>query len=260
MKDKEGRVFASVIGLADRSKVTLEECQLALNRLSSPDPHSRSPEFEGRRIEAIDGGWSVLNHFKYRDADRTDYWRSRYEKQKLHGSTISTVEKCATGEIVESTGSTTSDHNQINDRESKAVELPPHFPKTVVEAAATCGALAVPASFVETTWHKAASRGGHDAKDVPIRSWQSYVASEWAFERNRIAQNEQKAKAQPANVGMTATEKILRAKELDRVEARMKAIHQSYDSHQSWTVEDKGEYRKLKERREILKKMLGLTV
>jgi hypothetical protein len=36
MKDSQGRVFASVIGLADRAKVTLGECQSALERLSAP--------------------------------------------------------------------------------------------------------------------------------------------------------------------------------------------------------------------------------
>lgn len=66
MSDRDGHVSAAVPGLADRAKVTLEECIAALEVLSSPDKWSRSAEHEGRRIKAVDGGWLVLNHAKYR--------------------------------------------------------------------------------------------------------------------------------------------------------------------------------------------------
>ncbi|MCH7825028.1 MAG: conserved phage C-terminal domain-containing protein [Acidobacteria bacterium] len=40
--------------------------EAAIERFSSPDPHSRTPDNDGRRIEAIDGGWVVLNYARYR--------------------------------------------------------------------------------------------------------------------------------------------------------------------------------------------------
>lgn len=67
MADKNGEVMASVPGLAKRAGVPLEECQEALQKFLSPDPFSRTPDDEGRRIEVIDGGWSLLNHAKYRE-------------------------------------------------------------------------------------------------------------------------------------------------------------------------------------------------
>lgn len=67
MADKNGEVMASIPGLAKRAGVTLEECQEALQKFLSPDKFSRTPDDEGRRIEVIDGGWSLLNHAKYRE-------------------------------------------------------------------------------------------------------------------------------------------------------------------------------------------------
>ena len=66
MCDKRGRVWASIPGLASRAKVTIDETETALNCFLSPDKYSRTQEFEGRKIEVIDGGWSLINHGKYR--------------------------------------------------------------------------------------------------------------------------------------------------------------------------------------------------
>ena len=67
LSDRNGRVFASVPGLATASRVTLPQCIEALERLSGPDEWSRTKTEEGRRIEAIDGGWRILNYLKYRE-------------------------------------------------------------------------------------------------------------------------------------------------------------------------------------------------
>ena len=64
MADHQGRVMASIPGLARRATVSLLECEAALQVFLSPDSYSRSSEFEGRRIEVIDGGWRLLNYLK----------------------------------------------------------------------------------------------------------------------------------------------------------------------------------------------------
>jgi hypothetical protein len=89
MTDRDGVVEASVPGLADAARVTTPECMEALERLSSPDPHSRTPDNEGRRIEKVTGGWSILNYEAYREraseeerrrknAERQARWRERH--------------------------------------------------------------------------------------------------------------------------------------------------------------------------------------
>ena len=66
LKDRDGIVESSVPGLADAARVSLEECEQAIERLSSPDKYSRTKDFEGRRIAECRGGWRVLNHDLYR--------------------------------------------------------------------------------------------------------------------------------------------------------------------------------------------------
>lgn len=67
LADRNGVVEASVPGLAREAVVTLDECEEALAVFLSPDRYSRTKSDEGRRIEAIDGGWRILNYVKYRD-------------------------------------------------------------------------------------------------------------------------------------------------------------------------------------------------
>lgn len=99
MKNDRHEVLASVQGLADMAKVPKEKCEEALGRLSSPDPESRSPEHEGRRIEKIDGGWYILNGEKYRKRrsaeDRKEYMREymRKYRNKEVNSNVNNVKK-----------------------------------------------------------------------------------------------------------------------------------------------------------------------
>ena len=72
MKDQHGVVAASIPGLAVRARVELTECEEALAKFMSPDPYSRTKDFDGRRIEEVDGGWQLLNHVKYREIDSED--------------------------------------------------------------------------------------------------------------------------------------------------------------------------------------------
>lgn len=65
--NSEGVVEGSVPGFASLCRVTIEEMEKAVKVLSSPDPHSRTQDFEGRRIEVIPGGWKILNYKSYRD-------------------------------------------------------------------------------------------------------------------------------------------------------------------------------------------------
>jgi hypothetical protein len=80
MADQHGRVLASVPGLARRAAVPLEACERALNRFQEPDPYSRTPDYEGRRIQPIDGGWRLLNHAKYREM-RDQEARREYQRE-----------------------------------------------------------------------------------------------------------------------------------------------------------------------------------
>lgn len=95
MANKNGMVEASVPGLADFARVTIEECEVALKTLLSPDSYSRTQDFNGRRIESRDGGWLVLNHAKYRAKmsldERREYLRVKQAEHRLKDvNTVST--------------------------------------------------------------------------------------------------------------------------------------------------------------------------
>ena len=66
MADRHGRVWGSIPGLANRARVTVKATEKALKVFLEPDEYSRTKEFDGRRIEPIDGGWRLLNYEKYR--------------------------------------------------------------------------------------------------------------------------------------------------------------------------------------------------
>jgi hypothetical protein len=62
----------------------------ALSILLAPDPDSRTKDHDGRRIEAIEGGWLILNYLKYREVaqaqegSRAPYlraWRKRKREE-----------------------------------------------------------------------------------------------------------------------------------------------------------------------------------
>lgn len=88
---KDGVAEASIPGLADMAKVSLEDCELALERLAGPDKYSRTQEHEGRRIVAVDGGWKLINHAKYRAKmsreDRREYLRLKQRDRRQQLST-----------------------------------------------------------------------------------------------------------------------------------------------------------------------------
>lgn len=84
MKNSEGKIWSSVIGLAHRAKVSQEECKTALHILLSPDPDDTSKVEEGRRIREIPGGWEVINHDLYRFSTeaKREFWRVQKAEQR----------------------------------------------------------------------------------------------------------------------------------------------------------------------------------
>ena len=89
MCDSEGYVGASLPGLADAARVSVERCRAALDLFMAPDPDSRCKEQDGRRVETAERGWRVLNYEKHRSTGsaemerqrKRDWWREHRGKQ-----------------------------------------------------------------------------------------------------------------------------------------------------------------------------------
>ena len=95
MADRNGRVCASVPGLAKAAGVSLPQVVEALDVLSSPDEWSRTKTNEGRRIAEIDGGWELLNYCKYREQRDSDQRLIQTRKAVArHRQKVSDVSQC----------------------------------------------------------------------------------------------------------------------------------------------------------------------
>ena len=90
MKNKDGFVESSLVGLARAAGLTFEETKEAMRVLESPDEKSTTnQEHEGRRVKQVEGGWMVLNHFKYREEmskmrqrEQQRQWQQKYRDNK----------------------------------------------------------------------------------------------------------------------------------------------------------------------------------
>lgn len=98
MADRDGYVGASVPGLAVLARVPIESVIIALESFTSPDQWSRTKDHDGRRIEEVDGGWSLLNYDKYRATKSPDDVREktaarvrRYRENKKQQSNTGNV-------------------------------------------------------------------------------------------------------------------------------------------------------------------------
>lgn len=96
MANKNGFVFGSAPGLANRARVPIESAREALKKFQEPDADSRTKEFDGRRIEEVDGGWRLLNYHKHRairdEEERREYMKNLM-REKRSVSNVSNVSR-----------------------------------------------------------------------------------------------------------------------------------------------------------------------
>jgi len=90
-KDLDDVVRGTAFNIAQWAKKTEKETLEALKILSSPDTKRIEPQqFEGRRIERVQGGWLVLNGAHYREmmslATRREYKRVKQAEYRQKGS------------------------------------------------------------------------------------------------------------------------------------------------------------------------------
>ena len=88
MKDENGFVKGSRTGLQRRCNVTKTQFDEAIKILSSPDPESQDKEFDGCRIDEVDGGYVVLGHEKHllpedvKKASKKEYMKKYMKKRR----------------------------------------------------------------------------------------------------------------------------------------------------------------------------------
>lgn len=84
-KDENGYVRGNAASLARLANVSIESAKEAIEKFQLPDAESNTPDNDGRRIQAVPGGWFVLNHALYRGKDYREYEAERKkEYRKKH--------------------------------------------------------------------------------------------------------------------------------------------------------------------------------
>jgi hypothetical protein len=103
LSDRDGVVDMTTEAIARRTSIPLEIIETGIAALLHPDPRSRTPTEDGRRIIPLedhrDWGWQIVNHAKYqamRSAEeRREYLRvaqaNRREKLKGLSTTVNNV-------------------------------------------------------------------------------------------------------------------------------------------------------------------------
>ena len=92
LKDEANICAATVPALAKLCNLTIDDCEKYLTQFQKPDKYSRSQDFDGRRIEKVEGGFLILNGQKYRELlrgqERRDYVRRKVAEHRAR------VNKC----------------------------------------------------------------------------------------------------------------------------------------------------------------------
>jgi len=116
--DSDGLIDMTPRAISRRTGIPIDHIEAGIRILESPDPCSRSPEEEGRRIVRVDShrdwGWKLVNHAEYRNM-KDHETRKEYKRKKQRQYDEKNKEKS----------------NKINKPLDKIVQLSPEISSSV---------------------------------------------------------------------------------------------------------------------------------
>lgn len=171
--------------ISRRTNVPLDILKESITKLESPDPKSRSKEFNGARIIRLDAhrdwGWVIVNYHKYRgircEDDRKAYKRNWIAQKRK-------AEKSSKSELVDqcrhkgdpSPSPSTSFSNLEGGLGEGATEVP-----TLEQAIAQTMSMAIPEDFCRYVYSKWVERDGRDGSGQLV-DWFKHVKGRWERE------------------------------------------------------------------------------
>jgi len=173
-----GFVPAAGVGITHRAGLKEGAGRAALEILGAPEQSSRSPEFDGRRLVRIDGGYIVLNYIKYRErdmttADRSKRWRERQKAKttRVSGDTTRVIRHQAEAEVQAEAVRT---HTLAEP--TPPVATGPH------RSHAFCSVACVPA-FLHAEFRRGLNRADEDEADRDLRAGYRAHVEAWPAEK-----------------------------------------------------------------------------
>jgi hypothetical protein len=200
LKDEFGFVATSRPGLIREANITPEQFDDAIKILESPDDDSRSNNFEGRRVDRVEGGWIVLNHDKYRLPEQEkkkktndymrEYMRNRRDKERVNiNKTLTSVNSMLTPVSVFESVSESSSVSGIKDGgagEGKPKRKPPEpfQPPTLQEFTNYCEEHGYK-GIADRAYKGYAAADWKDSQGKQIKSWKQKLQHVWFREDNK---------------------------------------------------------------------------
>jgi hypothetical protein len=132
LADQEGNVDMTAAAISRRTTIPIEIIEKGLAVLLEPDPESRTPTEEGKRIIPLvagrSWGWKVVNYLHYRavknEEDRREYHRKYWHKRKEKLNTLNTLNN-STVELNDSTHTEAYTNTEEEKKEKKRVAFAP---------------------------------------------------------------------------------------------------------------------------------------
>lgn len=207
--DSKGFVMMTPTAIARRIGTTVEEVEWGLAELEKPDPHSKTPDHQGRRITRLDGvgyGWYIINYEAYRALKDGDQMREatkqrvkRFrEKAKAENVTDcnASVTPCNADVTHVTLGNaiTEGEEEAEGEEENKVVKVakaPKKFiPPTIDELRAFCKSIGHEESDGDAMFYMWEANGWKNGK-APCKNWKAGVrryASEGWLKSQKQAQ------------------------------------------------------------------------
>lgn len=132
--DADGMLDMTSQAIAARTSIPLKIIRKGIMVLEAPDPCSRTPDQEGRRIELIDAhrpwGWHIVNHEKYRAMQDAEIIRAQTrERVRKHRATKCDVTVTdGNGQKRHTDTDTNTDTDTKRTRTSRVAALPDWLP------------------------------------------------------------------------------------------------------------------------------------
>jgi len=112
-------------GIAGQCRLSIEQTEEIIAYLEAPEKYSRSQEHEGRRIQKVDGGWKVLNYWKYRlkdySTERNREYDEKHPKRKHTSKKSNNINEATLGDGKAIPG----DSESASESASERGEIPP---------------------------------------------------------------------------------------------------------------------------------------
>lgn len=198
MANKNGLVEAARPNIAIRAQISPEDCIKAMEKLCSPDPESKTSDYEGRRVEKVDGGYQILNYRKYREMGMSDARREYLREKKRESRNVNNVNNVNKLSTVHSVSASASESASDTQNTGPKVFTPP----TLEEVASEALAIGLPQAEAEKMHAYYESNGWKVGKNK-MKVWKQSLRG-WKLRYDE--QHRGTGKPNPRNIGFATTD------------------------------------------------------